>query len=61
MKIYYCRNMEPYRICDWVTHEVIEEFWTEEERDDWMEYNCEWFSDGCYIRETMTKVYCERL
>ena len=49
-----------YQVCDWLSSEVIAEFYTEESRDDWMEENCEWFSDGCYIKDTTTKVYCQR-
>lgn len=49
-----------YHVCDWLTGEVIAAFHTEEAREEWMDDNCEWFSDGCYIKDTTTKVYCER-
>lgn len=36
-----------YQVCDWSTHEVIAEFYTEDARDEWMEDNCEWYWDEC--------------
>lgn len=49
-----------YLVKDWLGGAVVAAFWTEEEREAWMDENCEWFSDGCYIKDTTTKVYCER-
>lgn len=49
-----------YQVCDWYTHEVIAEFDAEDEREYWLEENCQWFSDGCYMESTGNKVYCQR-
>ena len=49
-----------YLVSDWLSGDVIKAFYTEEAREEWMDDNCEWFSDGCYIKDTTTKVYCER-
>ena len=49
-----------YLVVDWLTDDVIREFWTEEARDAWMNDHCEWYSDGCYLADTSTKVYCCR-
>lgn len=48
-----------YQVCDWLGGGVIAEFYTEEACEEWMDDNCEWFSDGCYIKDTTTKVYCQ--
>ena len=34
-----------YIIEDWLTEEIIKVFSSEEERNDWIEDNCTWFSD----------------
>lgn len=49
-----------YQVVNWTSHEVIEEFETEESMEYWMENNCEWFSDGCYLIDSTTKIYTQR-
>ena len=49
-----------YQVLNWLNDEVIAEFYNEESRDAWMEDHCEWYSDGCYLADTTTKVYCQR-
>lgn len=45
-----------YIIEDWLTEEIIRVFSSEEERDEWIEDNCAWFSDGYFITDTETKI-----
>ena len=45
-----------FKVLDWYSNEIIKEFWTEDERDEWMDENCEYYSDGAYI-EGIGKVY----
>ena len=40
-----------YYVEDWLGGTPIKEFDTPEERDEWMDENCEWFSDGCYLED----------
>ena len=51
---------EMYQVCDWLTDEVIAEFWTEDARDDWMDENCDWYSDGIYMKDSGQKVYRQK-
>lgn len=48
-------NKIKYIIEDWLTEEIIQVFSSEEERDEWIEDNCTWFSDGCFITDTENK------
>lgn len=38
-----------YIVEDWQTEEELKVFDTEEERDEWMDENCEYFSDGAFL------------
>ena len=45
-----------YVIKEMMTEGIIKVFSSEEERDEWIEDNCTWFSDGCFITDTETKI-----
>lgn len=47
-----------YIIENWMTEETIKVFSTYEEREEWMDDNCVWFSDGCFIKDTDIKICC---
>ena len=47
-----------YIVETWLTEEVIQVFYSEKEREEWMKDNCEWFSDGCFLKDTETRISC---
>ena len=47
-----------YIVENWLTEGIIKIFRSEKERDEWIEDNCEWFSDGCFIKDTEIKISC---
>ena len=48
--------MYKYIVENWITEETIKVFDSEEERQEWLNYNCISFSDGNYIDGTEIKI-----